>query len=108
MRQCSYLARAYGQDQFYHLDCFSDLKNQIILKIVAYEYYTNDTLASCQLGPVTANGVDLLTEIYVIYMERHPSVNWLLQERRRLTEGWKARKYIMMSTYKLHELVPPC
>ncbi len=27
----------------------------------------NRLLASCPLGPVTANGVDLLTEIYVIY-----------------------------------------
>ena len=25
--------------------------------------------ASCPWGPVTANGVDLLTKIYVIYME---------------------------------------
>ena len=30
-------------------------------------------LASCPWGPVTANGVDLLTEIYVIYMETHTS-----------------------------------
>ncbi len=30
-------------------------------------------LASCPWGPVTANGVDLLTEIYVIYMERRTS-----------------------------------
>ena len=28
-------------------------------------------LASCPWGPVTVNGVDLLTEIYVIYMETH-------------------------------------
>ena len=33
----------------------------------------NSTLASCPWGPVTANGVDLLTEIYVIYMEMHTS-----------------------------------
>ncbi len=30
-------------------------------------------LASCPWGTVTANGVDLLTEIYVIYMEAHTS-----------------------------------
>ncbi len=30
-------------------------------------------LASCPWGPVTANGVDLLTEIYVIYMETYTS-----------------------------------
>ena len=29
----------------------------------------NIILASCPWGPVTANGVDLLTEMYVIYME---------------------------------------
>ncbi len=28
-------------------------------------------LASCPSGPVTANGVDLLIKIYVIYMEAH-------------------------------------
>ncbi len=27
----------------------------------------NDKLASCPWGPVTANGVDTLTEMYVIY-----------------------------------------
>ncbi len=32
-----------------------------------------EKLASCPWGPVTANGVDLLTEIYVIYMETHTS-----------------------------------
>ena len=31
----------------------------------------NIVLASCPWGPVTANGVDLLTEIYMIYMETH-------------------------------------
>ncbi len=30
----------------------------------------NTILASCPWGPVTANGVDILTEMYVIYMER--------------------------------------
>ncbi len=30
-------------------------------------------LASCPWGPVTANGVDLLTKLYVIYMETHTS-----------------------------------
>ena len=30
-------------------------------------------LASYPWGPVTANGVDLMTEIYVIYMEMHTS-----------------------------------
>ena len=30
----------------------------------------NKELASCPWGPVTANGVDILSEMYVIYMER--------------------------------------
>ena len=30
-------------------------------------------LASCPLGPATANGVGLLTEIYAIYMEKYTS-----------------------------------
>ena len=32
----------------------------------------NTGLASCPWGPVTANGVDLLTEIYVIYQNSGP------------------------------------
>ncbi len=36
-------------------------------------HHNNITLASCPWGPVTANGADLLTEIYVIYMETHTS-----------------------------------
>ncbi len=35
--------------------------------------FYNITLASCPWGPVTANGVDLLTEIYVIYMKTYTS-----------------------------------
>ena len=33
----------------------------------------NYKLASCPWGPVTANGVDLLTKIYIINMETHAS-----------------------------------
>ena len=35
-------------------------------------------LASCPWGPDTANGVDLLTGMYVIYMERNTSPLGLL------------------------------
>ncbi len=41
----------------------------------------NRLLASCPWGPVTANGVDLLTEIYVIYMEAHTSHRAIAGER---------------------------
>ncbi len=37
------------------------------------EVLVHNTLASCPLGPVTANGVDLLTEIYVILRSIGPS-----------------------------------
>ncbi len=37
----------------------------------SWEKLGNRRLASCPWGPVTANGVDLLTEIYVIYIESH-------------------------------------
>ena len=73
-------------------------------------------LASCPWGPVTANGVDLLTEMYVIYMERNTShrafarcfglgpirilkiraVGPLSAAGERVTHTWKARKYLMM------------
>ena len=33
----------------------------------------NILLTSCPWGPVTANGVDLLTKIYIIYMETDTS-----------------------------------
>ncbi len=33
----------------------------------------NFLLASCPLGPATAHGVGILTELYVIYMERYIS-----------------------------------
>ncbi len=33
----------------------------------------NNELASCPWGPVTANGVDQLTKLYVIYMETNTS-----------------------------------
>ncbi len=49
-----------------------------------YNMYTRHTiciLASCPWGPVTANGVDLLTKIYVIYTETHTShqVRWSIR-----------------------------
>ncbi len=66
----------------------------------------NAILASCPLGPVTANGVDLLTAIYVIYMETHTShctirfVGPSAEAGGRRKDGWtdgrKARKYISM------------
>ena len=55
-------------------------------------------LASCPLAPVTANGVDVLTEMYVIYMETdtHRSNGCSRRERYTQMEGRKARKYMMM------------
>ncbi len=44
------------------------LKNEIFNTFV--ESSVNNILASCPWGPVTANGVDILTEMYVIYMKR--------------------------------------
>ncbi len=42
--------------------------------VFAYIYYTvPHTKCNVRLLPVTANGVDLLIEIYVIYMETHTS-----------------------------------
>ena len=35
--------------------------------------FDNILLASCPWGPVTANGVDILTEMYVLYMKRDTS-----------------------------------
>ncbi len=40
---------------------------------ISWVIYGNVQLAICPLGPVTANGVDLLTEIYVIYIEANTS-----------------------------------
>ena len=37
----------------------------------------NVILASCPWGPVTANWVHLLTEIYVIYIEVHTSQKFM-------------------------------
>ncbi len=36
-------------------------------------FIANIRLASCPWGPITANRVDLLTEIYTIYMEANTS-----------------------------------
>ncbi len=70
---------------------------------------SNKKLASCPWGPVTANGVDLLTKIYPIYMEPHiikpkimsvgPTVVAGEPVTDAKTEGRKARKYIMMIPY---------
>ena len=72
-----------------------------------YLFHKINRLASCPLGLVTANGVDLLTETYIIYIETHtshraiaryqkscPQVHRLLQEKWQHMEGRKARKYI--------------
>ncbi len=66
----------------------------------------NKILASCPWGPVTANRVDLLTGIYVIYMETHTShrsiarcfmpLGPLVAAGERVTHRRKARKYIRM------------
>ncbi len=37
---------------------------------ISFEGPGNVLLASCPWGPITANGVDLLTQMYVIYMKR--------------------------------------
>ena len=64
----------------------------------------NPLLASCPWGPVTANGVDLLTEMYVIYMERNTSPLCPLGAAwAGVTDAWKegrkARKYIMIHSW---------
>ena len=48
----------------------------------------NPKLASCPWGPVTAHGLGLLTEMYVIVTDAR-------------TEGWKARKCIRIVYNKL-------
>ena len=65
----------------------------------------NITLASCPWGPFTANGVDLLTEIYVIQAPR--SIGCCCRERNTHAEGRKAWKYIgilpfCLEKYKIH------
>ncbi len=35
--------------------------------------HEHDELSSCPWGPATAHGVGILTELYVIYMERSTS-----------------------------------
>ena len=62
---------------------------------LSVDWCVEDNLSTRQMpiwGPVTANGVDLLTEMYVIYMERDTSQ----QETVSQMEGRKARKYIMI------------
>ena len=56
------------------------------------EEFIIQKLASCPWEPVTANGVDLLTEIYVIQVVGPLAVTG----GGRHTEGRKARKYIRM------------
>ena len=66
-------------------------------------------LTSCPYGMVTANEVDLLTEIYVIYMEPNQAPRPIGCSRGacdgrlegRKEGGRKARKYIMTSGYLL-------
>ena len=43
-----------------------------VVTVIMVVHIYNYVLASCPLGPVTANGVDVLTEMYVIYMEAIP------------------------------------
>ncbi len=53
-------------------------------------------LASCPWGLVTANGVDLLTEIYVILMPNSKPIGQTAWAGGSVTDGRKARKHIMM------------
>ncbi len=56
------------------LPCWSSLFEQIYMSKKSWGFLRwNVWLASCPWGPVSANGVNLLTEIYVIYMETHTS-----------------------------------
>ena len=55
------------------------------------EYYT---LASCPLGPVTAHGVGILTEMHVIYIV---SIGPLATTGEAVTDARKARKYIRIT-----------
>ncbi len=58
---------------------------------VIFTYISNVGLASCPWGPVTANGVDLLTEIYVIYiiMPNTMSIDPLAMLGGAVTHTWK-------------------
>ena len=67
-----------------------------------HDVVTYSILASCPLGPVTANGVDWLTEIYVLYMEHtkiqvHRPIGCCRRGADLRKEGRKARKYMRMS-----------
>ncbi len=63
----------------------------------------NSILASCPGGPVNVNGVDLLTEIYAIYMEGHMSVGPTAFAGEAVTGGRKARKYIRILILIVHK-----
>ncbi len=55
-------------------------------------------LASCPWGPVTVNGVDVLTEMYIVY--GLPILTGLLTAAGEVaTHGRKARKYIRMADF---------
>ncbi len=55
----------------------------------------NKALASCPWGPVTANGVNLLTEINAM------SVGPMAVAGRSVTDARKARKYIQLSIIRV-------
>ncbi len=62
------LARGHSGKRFQLL---YTLPLHMVLDSLQLQPAYNTLLASCPWGPVTANGVDILTEMYVIYMERN-------------------------------------
>ncbi len=75
------------------------LVNQGTILKSSLEVISNISLASCPLGPVTAHGVGILTEMHVIYMGRYTShrampVGPLAAAGEAVTDARKARKYI--------------
>ena len=77
--------------------------NNLSQLILNCSFLTNMQLTSCPWGPVTANGMDLLTEIYAIYMPKIMSVGPTAVAGQAvthdMTDGRKARKYIRISVY---------
>ena len=80
------------------VNCDWSLMQEKVVDIVdSFVVCVITTLDSCPWGPATAHGVGILTELYVIYMERDrspytyqksgPLVYWRQQERWLRTDG---------------------
>ncbi len=74
------------------------------IKMQSTHVLGNLKLASSPWGSVSANGMDLLTEVYVIYMETKPLGPMVLMLQTCTNERTNrriARKYIRMGTLKI-------